>query len=302
MERDIFQEINKDIFQEIIVSLEEDVPVTLSMINLLKGFMDEDSTKETELKVFCPGGDQSCGVYVVMLTYLNKCKYKMIKMYSREDTMSILEESLITTRRLDWSNADIFIEGLYYKMLPVLETVFLAKNVSSINKQKYIFMSLPSEAHDMVRKEVIIPEGFVIRSLTSEDAELIDNTWAYHSDITYDYIHHSIVHFGGLGLAHKHNNHLVSWAVGVWNTIGIVHTLADYRHRSYAQLVIRALAKQLIRKNVQPICLIKFANTPSLQLFKKLGFNEVGLYYCTELSRLPEVVKTETTSVTENLG
>jgi GNAT superfamily N-acetyltransferase len=124
-----------------------------------------------------------------------------------------------------------------------------------------------------------VPEELLIRPLTEDDAPLINETWAYYCATTYDYVRHSILFHGGLGLVKKHDDQLISWAVGVQNTIGMVHTLPDYRNKGYAQLVITALAGKFKSENIQPVCLIKKDNIPSIKLFDKLGFKDAGLFY-----------------------
>jgi predicted GNAT family acetyltransferase len=67
----------------------------------------------------------------------------------------------------------------------------------------------------------------------------------------------------------------VSWVLRTaYGSIGMLHTLKDFRRRGYAAIVVRGLASRIIQDGGVPFCHIVEGNSSSLALFRGLGFEE----------------------------
>lgn len=112
-----------------------------------------------------------------------------------------------------------------------------------------------------------------VAPLSLEHAPLVDSMWTYHAPHTLPIMQHIIA--CGNGHAVFVDGQPVAWALRTaYGSIGMLHTLADFRRRGYAAAVVRALASKIIQDGGVPFCHIVEGNASSLALFHGLGFDE----------------------------
>jgi len=51
----------------------------------------------------------------------------------------------------------------------------------------------------------------------------------------------------------------------------MLHTMNEYRHNGFAQMVMKYFIKILSAKNIMPCCTVEASNAPSIALQKKIG-------------------------------
>jgi ribosomal protein S18 acetylase RimI-like enzyme len=109
--------------------------------------------------------------------------------------------------------------------------------------------------------------------LSLEHAALIDSMWTYHAPHTLSIMQHIIA--SGNSRAVFVGAKPVSWVLRTaYGSIGMLHTLKDFRRRGYAAIVVRSLSMKIIQDDGVPFCHIVEGNTSSLALFRGLGFEE----------------------------
>ena len=109
--------------------------------------------------------------------------------------------------------------------------------------------------------------------LTLDHAPLIDSMWTYHAPHTLPIMQHIIA--SGNSCAVFVDSKPVSWVLRTaYGSIGMLHTLKDFRRRGYAAVVVRGLASRIIQDGGLPFCHIVEGNASSLALFRGIGFEE----------------------------
>jgi 8-oxo-dGTP diphosphatase len=97
--------------------------------------------------------------------------------------------------------------------------------------------------------------------------------WTYHAPHTLSIMQHIIA--SGNSRAVFVDSKPVSWVLRTsYGSMGMLHTLPDYRRRGYAAIVVTALASKIILDGGRPFCHIVESNSSSLALFRGLGFTE----------------------------
>jgi hypothetical protein len=109
--------------------------------------------------------------------------------------------------------------------------------------------------------------------LSLEHAALVDSKWTYHAPHTLSIMQHIIA--CGNSYAVFIDGQPVSWALRTaYGSIGMLHTLEDFRRRGYAAVAVRGLASKIIENGGVPFCHIVEGNSSSLALFHSLGFSQ----------------------------
>lgn len=77
------------------------------------------------------------------------------------------------------------------------------------------------------------------------------------------------------GLFRKSDNKLLSSSMSLHSGgIFILYTHLDHRKKGYAEIIVRNMAQEIRKRGRIPFGTILLENTPSLNLFKKIGFKE----------------------------
>lgn len=111
-----------------------------------------------------------------------------------------------------------------------------------------------------------------IGPLRVEDAPLIARNWVHGDDV--DYCRSRIASGPGFGL--RKGGGLISWMLTHEDgSMGMLHTLEQWRRRGYGRGVASALAKRIMEEGKRPFCFVLQDNEPSVRLFESLGFQRV---------------------------
>ena len=109
--------------------------------------------------------------------------------------------------------------------------------------------------------------------LALEHAALVDSMWTYCSPHTLSIMQYIIA--SGNSRAVFVDEQPVSWVLRTaYGSIGMLHTLKDFRRRGYAAIAVRSLSSKIIQDGGVPFCHIVEGNSSSFALFRSLGFEE----------------------------
>jgi predicted GNAT family acetyltransferase len=118
-----------------------------------------------------------------------------------------------------------------------------------------------------------LPGEVYVTNLQRSHAHLVHHHWIPKVQTSIEDVADDIDHLQSAGVFLKENDQLVSWVVTSFvDGFSKLHTLEQYRHRGYATLAVKYLAKQLARSGLVPFVYIVADNEISIKLFQNVGF------------------------------
>ncbi|XP_062542352.1 uncharacterized protein LOC134210319 [Armigeres subalbatus] len=116
------------------------------------------------------------------------------------------------------------------------------------------------------------PVGFRLGTLEAQHVKSINETWTFRNGGSEYALTRCIAWNTSVGLFDDRDK-LVAWCL--LNNLGIIcvlFTVAKYRRRGFAELVLRSMVNKLAQRGMNAITSVLLANVPSRALFEKLGF------------------------------
>lgn len=154
-----------------------------------------------------------------------------------------------------------FIETHNMDMKKVFDDVTVMMHISKENAKKF---------------EIVIPEGTSLRTLSENDAAKINSIWPHASHDSEKFIAYCIKYNPSVGL-YSQDNQLLSWCL--YHDFGLLLALqTDPNHlrKGFAEIVTKAIAKKIAEDlNFDCAASIIKDNFKSINLFKKIGFNQI---------------------------
>lgn len=125
--------------------------------------------------------------------------------------------------------------------------------------------------------EVSIPENFEFKSLTLENGDKINSIWPHRYEGSDKFIEYSIKYHISVGLFDDDKN-LVAWCLRYDNgSLAILQVDDKHLRKGFGSLVVKEISKRIaIKCECDVISLVLHENLKSINLFKKLGFEELG--------------------------
>lgn len=275
---DVFREIPFDKIPEVLNTLRKDFPQSIHTYYFIDNYTSwRHKTDRVSLKVYCPDGNTGDGIVLAVATYTNDEYFYSVHCVD-ETSCRRLHDVLKRTTLIKWSRVVLF-EAAHEKIVPTLRNVVQEKGHRVFSGDEYAQVWLPP-AKAKLLTEVTPPEGFHIKKLESQHAEIVNKYWAYARAGSEEFVRDTIILNEGVGLFTDKNDALVAWnTVQHFRGLGMLYTLEEYRKKGYASLVTRALSKILSDKNIDPYACILTTNQPSLTTFAKLGFERICSVY-----------------------
>ena len=123
-----------------------------------------------------------------------------------------------------------------------------------------------------------IPEGTFIRKLEENDSELCNSIWEFSYGGSETFVRSLILINGGYGVFDKTSHKLLSFAIiNDHFATGILTTIKEARGKKYGELVANVLTKKIaVDLDLTPTVYVNSKNVPSLNLYKKLGYQRIG--------------------------
>jgi GNAT superfamily N-acetyltransferase len=131
------------------------------------------------------------------------------------------------------------------------------------------------------------PLKYPVRSLTLDDAPMVNKHWELGGGKAEEYIKEQIQH--GIHAACDDESGLVAWAMTHGDgSMGFLYTMPHARHKGYAQTVGAALVKRVLEAGEKPFGYIIVGNDASLEFTLAQGMKTDGYADYLEIAELEE--------------
>lgn len=115
----------------------------------------------------------------------------------------------------------------------------------------------------------------VLKSLTEDHAEMINNLWPHKFPGSINFVNHLIYTDFSVGAFSK-SNELLAWIMKYpFGSVAILQVKEECLGRGLGKLVIKAMAKRLAENGIDSSATIMRPNVASRNIFKSIGFEEI---------------------------
>lgn len=159
----------------------------------------------------------------------------------------------------------------------VLDFITKEKFDKIIWDDETIMMHLKKE--EALKFQIDLPEGLELRSLSVEDTFKVNDNWPHKANASEKFIEYCIKFNPSVGL-YNQEGELLSWCLSHDFRL-LLNLFTDKNHlrKGYAEIVTKAISKKLAEDGYDVTASIIVKNVKSLNLFNKLGFNEIDRNY-----------------------
>ncbi|KAH8271729.1 hypothetical protein KR044_002941, partial [Drosophila immigrans] len=178
---------------------------------------------------------------------------------------------------IDWST------GLKCSSIPVRHIAALESVVAE--KQLKIQYNDVTDLHYMPAAEasqlhVEAPAGFYLDTLRESDAELVNDEWPNHHVGSLYFVQRQIRLCASVGLFEADTKQLVAWCIRLpGGYLGALQVRSSHLRRGFGSLVTQEITRRLGCLGQDVMALVNPLNTPSRDMFAKLGFKVCGQCY-----------------------
>ncbi|KAM4603705.1 glycine N-acyltransferase-like protein 3 isoform 2-T2 [Polymixia lowei] len=119
-----------------------------------------------------------------------------------------------------------------------------------------------------------------LRSLTSDDAELVNKSWKHGGNRnSLNSVQSYISNQPSLCVTAEGEQSPASWLL-VYNhcALGLLYTQPQHRNRGYGKLLVSTMARTLLQEGYPVYCFVEEGNDASFRMFRSLGFTEEPTY------------------------
>uniref|UniRef100_A0A182QI03 N-acetyltransferase domain-containing protein n=1 Tax=Anopheles farauti TaxID=69004 RepID=A0A182QI03_9DIPT len=220
------------------------------------------------LTIFCLNGSwREDGTYLVVDRY-------QLFVYSLERENCVLEKAL---HLLDWSGG-LKVSSLLARHRQPVINVITAKSLSKEYDSETYLYYMPKD--ECVALRLIVPEGFELRSLAPKDVRQANDVWPNKHTGSLFLLQRLAAWNPNVGLYEQSSGKLVAWCFRLQaGALGALQVDEDYKRRGFGTVVTIALAKQIAALGHDCYGLVNAANTPSKQMFERVGFKHDGEAY-----------------------
>nr|XP_017012205.2 uncharacterized protein LOC108067608 [Drosophila takahashii]XP_017012206.2 uncharacterized protein LOC108067608 [Drosophila takahashii]XP_017012208.2 uncharacterized protein LOC108067608 [Drosophila takahashii] len=185
-----------------------------------------------------------------------------------ERSESALKESLL---KID------FLGGEQFASMP--KRYFTVEN--DIIEQKNLKVELDGMTYFMVlsKKEALNFQveptvGFSLKSVSLEDAQVINDHWEWSEHGGLSYIQRQICYNTSVGLYKDEDNELVAWCIRAQDgLLAALQVKPSYKRRGFGVMIVKEYSRREAEQGRDIITEVVSENKASLNLFKKLGFS-----------------------------
>ncbi|XP_063697440.1 uncharacterized protein LOC134828395 [Culicoides brevitarsis] len=253
-----------------------DWPRNILPYHLVQNYLDwhqkDPDFVEKNIEICCLDGDWSDGTFYAL-------DENSVFFYTLNEDLSKLVNLLSLLPR----NNDYLGACVYARHFPVVE-----KLVSLIPEWEHKF-STKTFLHHIPRErgaayDLEIPEGITIKPMHSDEhAATVDSVYPFRTEGKT--VHHfkKLMKFNTNLGAFDAEDKLVAWCLvyqsGVLNALQVLDD--GRKRRGLGSLMVKAMAKTMAEQGYDTFGCIVDGNVPSFNLFKKLGFDNIGEVYWT---------------------
>ncbi|XP_013114238.2 uncharacterized protein LOC106092042 [Stomoxys calcitrans] len=170
------------------------------------------------------------------------------------------------------------VAGFQERILPAVEKFFIDSGLSS---QQFLSVGttwVRISREDALKFDTELPENITVRELDETHAEQVNAVWPHRSEGSVNLVRHLIKYNNSVGLFE--GDKLVAWCLIVaLGALGLLQVEETHKRRGLGKLATKIMAKHLAQKGVEVTAAIVFENSPSLCMFKQLGFKAIDNVY-----------------------
>ncbi|XP_049876662.1 glycine N-acyltransferase-like protein 3 [Pectinophora gossypiella] len=230
-----------------------------------------------EFKVYCPEGKLHNGMIGISL----RQEYYQIMIQPLEDVAQI-QNALLTTKLINW-NRNIMVPSANDATIQCLEKI---KNELGIN----VYYGKDTIAYKHILRnnskkfdDIILPPNTNIGPLKPKHLEIVDKTWMFHGDGTcqfFDTLLRNDMTYVLYSSEGETSETPLAWVtVGDHGSLTHLYCLEEHRRKGYSELVTKYAANDLLEKGHHVLAYTVDSNERAQNLFRKLGFQDVGYDY-----------------------
>ncbi|KAH8366408.1 hypothetical protein KR084_004508 [Drosophila pseudotakahashii] len=185
-----------------------------------------------------------------------------------ERSESVLKESLL---KFDFFGGEQFA-SMPKRYLTVANDIIHEKNLKlELDCMTYLLVLSKEEA---LYFQVEAPVGFSLKSVSLEDAQVINNHWEW-SELSgsLSYVQRQIGYNTSVGLYKDEDNELVAWCMRVQDgLLAALQVKPSYKRRGFGVMIVKEYSRREAVQGRDTITEVGSENEASINLFKKLGF------------------------------
>lgn len=242
-----------------------DWPRNIYAYNLLENYirwLGKDPNIKN-LKIYALNDDWSDGTFVVV------DRYQLF--------LNTMDDNQVRLRKLmsllDWSKG-FQVHAVLKRYRPLIMEMVEKKNLA-VELEFHTYMQyLP---HDEAEHfDETPPEGITLQRMsTLEHAIQANKAWLYHDEGSLFFIRRLLEWNENMG-AFNEKGELVAWCFRFqFGGLGLLHVTDKYKRKGLGSALVKAMAKRLALSGADCIASVVTHNTPSLNMFQKLGFREI---------------------------
>lgn len=168
-----------------------------------------------------------------------------------------------------------FLFSIRNDFRPIVNELCNENNLNILEDTNTICLKLIKQ--DALKFEIAPPKGFHLKSLTLDNLDQINSSWPHRYEGSDKFIEYSIKYHINIGLFDI-NNQLIAWCLRYDNGgLAILQVDQHYLKRGFGSLVAKSISKKIAHESdCDVISLVLHENKKSINLFKKLGFEEAS--------------------------
>ncbi|XP_018793162.1 PREDICTED: uncharacterized protein LOC108971502 [Bactrocera latifrons] len=206
--------------------------------------------------------DQTGDAYIIRVdAYFNECSELFQTALSYLDLVSCDE---VIFREKTAKNVTQFLEGQGYS----LKNKCYPAQLYHLSKESSLQLQLREHT------------DYIIKPLTLAEVEEVESVWLYKRKGTGHVLERNIKHNLSFGAYNRHIGELCAWVlINELGVIGFLYVKDNYRRQGLAEYLVTHLCHVLAKQGCDAAAHIVDGNTPSLKLFKRLGFEAIEYDY-----------------------
>uniref|UniRef100_A0A182WFH2 N-acetyltransferase domain-containing protein n=1 Tax=Anopheles minimus TaxID=112268 RepID=A0A182WFH2_9DIPT len=144
--------------------------------------------------------------------------------------------------------------------------------------EAYWIRTIPTPDCDSLR--VTVPEGFELKTLSSEDAAKANDVWPNRHQGSLFLLQRLAAWNTNVGLYECSTGKLVAWCFRQQSgALGALQVDMDYQRRGFGTVVATATAKQIVDLGYECFAYVITTNEPPRNMFERIGFKHSGEAY-----------------------
>ncbi|KAH8325552.1 hypothetical protein KR067_001339, partial [Drosophila pandora] len=163
---------------------------------------------------------------------------------------------------------------------PLVEQYWLKRgqDLNKLEHQSTMVYHLPSSEVQNLKTEDVSP-SFKVDYLGEEHADLIDQHWAYRSADSLTLIRGLMEHHVSAGVFNSSGEPLAWCLRSPHGSLGNLYVLSDHRRKGLGSMVVRFMAKEILKTGSEVMATVVLENKSSQKMFEKMGFRPIDTLY-----------------------